>query len=140
MTVAGAVSLALALLFVATLRLAFPRVGPAPSLAIEATPERVARGAYLANHVTVCIDCHSVRDWSRFSGPIVAGTEGRGGEVFDRRFRMPGTFYARNITPARLADWTDGELVRLVTTGLTKDDEPIFPVMPYRAYRLPRSG
>jgi cytochrome c553 len=36
----------------------------------------IARGEYLANHVTVCIDCHSIRDTGRFSMPIVPGTEG----------------------------------------------------------------
>lgn len=44
-----------------------PNVGDAPKLTIERTPERIARGEYLANSVTVCMDCHSRRDWSQFS-------------------------------------------------------------------------
>ena len=55
---------------VAYIKLALPNVGAAPNLTIEKTAVRVARGEYLANHVTVCIDCHSTRDWSRFSGPL----------------------------------------------------------------------
>ena len=49
---------------------AFPKVGPAPKITIEKTPARVARGRYLANHVSVCMDCHSERDWRYFGGPI----------------------------------------------------------------------
>lgn len=37
----------------------YPDVGPVPDLTATAMPDRLARGAYLANHVSVCIDCHS---------------------------------------------------------------------------------
>src|SRR5690606_23018027 len=56
-------------------KFALPDVGEAPALQIEVTPDRVERGRYLANAVAVCMDCHSVRDWSKFSGPIKPGTE-----------------------------------------------------------------
>ncbi|MBX7088291.1 MAG: cytochrome c [Leptospirales bacterium] len=115
-------------------RFALPNVGPAPVMTIESTPERVERGKYLANHVTVCIDCHSTRDWSKFSGPLVPGAIGKGGELFDQKFGFPGAYYSRNITPAGIKNWTDGELFRLITTGVTKDGKAIFPVMPYPYY------
>ena len=111
-----------------------PNVGKAPEMTVEATPERVARGAYLANHVTICIDCHSSRDWSRFSGPITEGTEGMGGDVFDQRFGFPGSFYAKNITPEGISRYTDGELFRVITTGVSKEGDAMFPVMPYHYY------
>lgn len=79
---------------------ALPNVGAAPSISIQKTPERLERGKYLANHVTACMDCHSTRDWSRFSGPMLPGTEGKGGELFDPKFGFPGTFYSANITQA----------------------------------------
>jgi len=113
---------------------ALPDVGEAENIRIDPTPEMIQRGAYLANHVTVCIDCHSGRDWTKFSGPIKRGTECIGGEAFDHKLGLPGTFYAKNITPAGLHDWTDGEIYRLITTGVTRDGEPIFPIMPYQAY------
>ncbi|HIE92716.1 MAG TPA: hypothetical protein EYQ83_07565 [Acidobacteria bacterium] len=53
--------------------------------ALTSTPARRARGAYLVEHVTVCLDCHSQRDWDLYSAPIIAGTEGQGGETFDDR-------------------------------------------------------
>src|SRR5690606_13314988 len=76
-----------------------PDVGPPPDLKVEITPERVARGEYLANHVVACMDCHSTRDFSKFSGPLKDGTLGQGGEVFTEDMGFPGTFYAKNITP-----------------------------------------
>lgn len=116
------------------LKVFLPNVGAAPVLKAEATPDRVARGEYLANHVTVCIDCHSKRDWSRFSGPPLEGTFGMGGDVFDQKVGFPGVFYARNITPEGISRYTDGELFRLITTGVTKEGKAIFPVMPYHNY------
>lgn len=111
-----------------------PNVGEPEEIAIDITPERIARGSYLANNVTVCMDCHSGRDWSSFSGPIIKGTEGQGGEIFDQSMGFPGKFVSRNITPAGLREWTDGELMRAITTGVTKNNKPIFPVMPHASY------
>jgi mono/diheme cytochrome c family protein len=114
--------------------LALPNVGPAPDLRVEITPERVERGKYLANHVMLCMDCHAVRDWSLFGGPPTPGTEGAGGDVFDQSMGFPGVFVASNITPGGVGDWTDGELFRLITSGVKKDGTPIFPIMPYMNY------
>lgn len=120
----------------AYLQLFMPNVGPAPDLKVEITPQRIEHGAYLANHVVVCMDCHSARDFSRFSGPLQSGTLGRGGEKFSKEFGFPGTFFARNITPASLADWTDGEIYRVITTGVTRHGKAVFPVMPYKYYSM----
>lgn len=124
----------LAVGFTIYMKNAFPKVDAPPDLKVEITPERVARGKYLANHVMVCIDCHSTRDWSRFSGPITPGTEGKGGEVFDESMGFPGTFISKNITPYGIGKWTDGEVFRAITSGVTKDGDPFFPVMPYLNY------
>jgi mono/diheme cytochrome c family protein len=113
---------------------ALPDVGEAENLKIEYTPERVARGKYLATSVTVCIDCHSKRDWTQFSGPLVAGTLGQGGERFDQRVGLPGVFIAKNITPHGISRYTDGELFRVITTGVSKEGKAMFPLMPYPYY------
>lgn len=113
---------------------AFPSVGPPPEITVEGTEQQIERGKYLAEHVAVCIDCHSNRDWSKFSGPIKPGTFGRGGDIFTEKMGFPGTFYARNITPHNLKSWTDGEIYRTITAGVTKEGRPMFPVMPYPAY------
>ena len=124
----------IALAGVGYLKFMLPDVGDAPDLKVERTPERVARGKYLANSVTICMDCHSQRDWSKWSGPLKPGTFGGGGEPFDRKMGFPGDFYSRNITPYGLKDWTDGEVYRAITTGVSRDGEPLFPVMPYSHY------
>jgi mono/diheme cytochrome c family protein len=121
------------LLCIAYIYFILPNV-PVRDLKVEVTPERVERGKYLANHVTVCMDCHSTRDWSRFSGPLTPGTEGKGGEKFDQTMGFPGTFYSPNITPYNLAGWSDGEIYRAITSGVGKGNRPIFPVMPYTYY------
>ena len=47
---------------------------------------------------------------------------------------FPGKFYSRNLTPANLKDWTDGEIFRAITSGVDKDGKALFPVMPYTYY------
>lgn len=112
-----------------------PVAQPAPDIVIEATPARIARGHYIAHHVAVCMDCHSTRDWSKFAGPLSGGL-GAGGERFGREMGFPGTLYAPNITPYKLAGWTDGELFRAITTGVNKAGKALFPLMPYHHYGL----
>ncbi|HMJ69291.1 MAG TPA: c-type cytochrome [Cyclobacteriaceae bacterium] len=113
---------------------ALPNVGEPEHLTLDYTPERVERGRYLANSVSVCMDCHSTRDFSKFSGPLKEGTLGKGGDRFDQSVGMPGVFFSKNITPAGLSRYTDGELFRVITAGVTKEGRPMFPLMPYPYY------
>ncbi len=57
-----------------------------------------------------------------------------GGEKFDEEMGLPGTFYSKNITPHGVGNWTDGELVRAITEGISKDGTVLFPIMPYLVY------
>ena len=114
---------------------ALPSAGPVPEITVEGTAEQIERGRYLANNVSVCIDCHSERDWSKFSGPLKEGSFGKGGDIFDESMGLPGILYAKNITPSNLGDWTDGEIYHTITTGITKNGNPMFPLMPYVQYR-----
>ncbi|RYE36246.1 MAG: c-type cytochrome [Sphingobacteriaceae bacterium] len=116
------------------LKLALPDTGPAPNLKITVTPERIERGKYLANHVMVCTDCHSTRNFDLYAAPIIPGTEGKGGERFDQHMGFPGEYTASNITAKHLGSWTDGEIFRALTTGVNKQGKALFPVMPYLAY------
>ena len=112
--------------------LALPRVAPPVTLQVPRTPERIARGQYLSRHVAGCSDCHGERDWTKYSAPQMREREGHGGMAF--RIGV-GTLYAPNITPVRLSTWTDGEVLRAMTSGVSKDGSPLFPLMPYDAYR-----
>ena len=114
----------------AYLMLAYPKsTPPSSTFKIEPTPDRLERGKYLAEHVNGCVACHSQRDWTKFSGPVKPGTIGGGGDAFD--LGPAGVVYAKNITPAGIGTWTDGELLRAVTQGVSKDGSPLFPLMPY---------
>jgi mono/diheme cytochrome c family protein len=89
---------------------------------------------YLAEHVTGCIDCHSTRNWKYYAGPVVAGSEGKGGQVFGQEVGIPGALVAPNITPAGIGSMTDGELYRALTSGIGKNGQALFPLMPYLNY------
>ena len=94
----------------------------------------LARGEYLANNVANCIDCHSKRDFSKFAGPVIPGTEGGGGFAFTDKIGLPGIIYGRNITPDKetgIGNWTDEEILRAMTHGISKTGDTLFPLMPY---------
>jgi mono/diheme cytochrome c family protein len=114
--------------------MALPDVGKPQDIKVALTPQRIARGEYLANHVTLCVDCHSKRDWSKLAGPMVAGSIGGGGELFDAKVGFPGSVHVPNITPYKLKEWTDGEIFRAITTGVRKNGDAIFPLMPWPYY------
>jgi mono/diheme cytochrome c family protein len=116
------------------LKFALPHSNPSPDLKVERTAKRINNGRYLANNVTLCMDCHSTRDWSLYAGPMTADGVGAGGEVFNQEMGFPGTFYASNITPAGIGSWTDGDVFRAVTTGVSKDGRALFPVMGYARF------
>ena len=60
-----------------------PAQRPASSERVEATPERLARGRYLAAGPVSCVSCHSARDETRFGRPVI-GPPGAGGVWFTR--------------------------------------------------------
>ncbi len=118
---------------------ALPNTGKAPDIKVEITPARLERGEYLANHIALCMDCHSTREWDKFAGPPKPGTLGVGGEAFTRDMGLPGDYYARNITPYGIGNWTDGEIFRAITSGVSKDGHALFPIMPYFSIaKMPR--
>lgn len=114
--------------------LALPDVGDAEDIHVPVNAQTIARGEYLVSHVVLCTDCHSKRDYSKFAGPVLNGTLGQGGEVFDAKVNFPGNVHVPNITPFNLKGWTDGEIFRAITTGVRKDGSAIFPLMPWPSY------
>ena len=113
-----------------------PAAVPPADLHIEATPERVARGEYIFTVLSDCDGCHSERDFSRFGGPVKPSRRGAGGPMpLDD---LPGKVFARNITPdpeTGIGKWTDGEIVRAIRDGISRDGTALFPMMPYPNYR-----
>ncbi|MBL7993983.1 cytochrome c [bacterium] len=115
-----------------------PNAGPIENITIESTPERIQRGEYLSNHVAMCIDCHSHRNWEYYAGPLTPGTFGIGGELFSEDMGFPGNIYSKNITPANtgIKGWSDADIFHAITTGVTKSGDALFPLMPYPNFRI----
>jgi mono/diheme cytochrome c family protein len=109
---------------------------PPEDLTIQRTPERVARGSYLVNHVMACFGCHSQVD-ANTHAPL-PGMAGAGGRGFTRDEGLPGNIFSTNLTPdpeTGLGSWTDGEILRAMREGVSKDGHALFPLMPYPNYR-----
>lgn len=103
-------------------------------LRIEATPQRLERGRYLVEHVTVCLYCHTLRDFSR---PTLPPTEplGAGGTCTEA---TPGLVCVPNITSdaeTGIGAWTDDEILRAVREGVHRDGRALSPDMPYQELR-----
>ncbi|MBO6536601.1 MAG: c-type cytochrome [Balneolaceae bacterium] len=119
---------------IAYVNTALPAVENAPELSVELSPERIERGKYLANYVYLCTDCHSDRNYAQFAHVLDENNLGKGGNLFGLEHGFPGDFYAKNLTPYNLGDWTDGEIYRAITSGVDNEGEPMFPIMPYPNY------
>ena len=124
-----------------------PRQRPPVDLKVNLTPEQTERGRYLVDHVVLCNDCHSKRDWNFYGGPVVPPL-GAGHECLTRETKIvgvrvqddsvPGALCIRNLTPdpkSGVGRWTDGELFRAIREGVDPAGHGIFPIMPYAVYR-----
>ena len=113
-----------------------PRLRPALDVHALRTPEAIARGKYLVDSVTGCLGCHSQIDESISGEPPVPGRLGSGRD-FGVLPDFPGHIRAPNLTPdpeTGIAAWSDGELLRAMREGVSKNGRPLFPMMPYGAY------
>jgi mono/diheme cytochrome c family protein len=114
---------------------AFPAVGKPEDIKVELTDVRIERGKYLFHNVSLCVDCHTPRNWDLLTGPPDIDRLASGNtDDFTEKSGFPGNFYAPNLTPYHLKNWTDGEIFRAITEGVSKDGRPLFPVMPYMNY------
>jgi mono/diheme cytochrome c family protein len=68
------------------------------------------RGAYLAETLAHCAECHSSRN---MFGAVIPETRFAGG------VDQEGTGFIPNITPDRLHDWSEADIVRMLKTGET---------------------
>ena len=98
-------------------------------------------------HVLLCNDCHSERDWTRYSGPAVPPL-GAGRPCMDENTKpvginignigsFPGRLCIRNITPdveSGIGGWTDAEIARAIREGVSRDGDALFPIMPWFMY------
>jgi mono/diheme cytochrome c family protein len=113
-----------------------PHARPLTARRIERTPERLARGTYLVEHVTPCMECHSPHRWTEHDAPIEADMLGAGQEIPMKG--LPGRVVAPNLSSdpeTGAGTWTDDQLVRAIREGIGHDGRALFPVMPYQHFR-----
>lgn len=120
----------------AYIALATPKSQPAADIRVQLAPERIERGRYLFHNVADCAGCHSPRDPSRFAmvpDPSKTGA----GFVFPAELGFPGTIVAPNITPdleTGIGRWTDGEKIRAIREGVSRDGHALFSFMPFQQF------
>jgi hypothetical protein len=99
----------------------------------ESTPSRLARGEYLVNNLTDCMDCHAQHDWTSHDAPLIPNTLGAGQDM-NMLKGFPGQVFAPNITPdpeTGAGNWSDDQLARAIREGVGHDGRALFPFMPY---------
>lgn len=104
--------------------------GP-PVAAVAAPPrsDKLAYGAYLAGPVGHCVECHSPPDEA--GQPQTMTRRGWGGFAFPGPW---GVSVSADITPTGLADWSDAEIIRAITQGVSRDGRPLLPPMGFAYY------
>jgi mono/diheme cytochrome c family protein len=113
-----------------------PAMRPAPDIKIERTSQRVERGRYLFESVLDCAGCHSPRNMAVYTAPVIEGRVGSGFS-FPRELGLPGDVVAPNVTSdpeTGIGQWTDGEIIRAIREGVSRDGSPLFSFMPYQAF------
>jgi mono/diheme cytochrome c family protein len=100
------------------------------------TPQRVARGRYLAD-LAHCFDCHSERD---NKGNQVADMRGAGRVLPSEESSIPRPNFlvCPNITPDRetgAGSWSDQQLMRAIRQGVGHDGRILHKTMPYWNFR-----
>jgi mono/diheme cytochrome c family protein len=115
-----------------------PNYGP-PVTNVPDPPagDPVAQGAYLAGPIGHCIECHTPMDER---GRRVWAETGMGGPPFNGPW---GSSVPRNITPSRehgIGNWTDEQIIRAVTQGISVDGRRLLPPMGYSYYAKVREG
>ena len=112
-----------------------PKARPLTALKVEATPERLERGRYLATARHGCVFCHSERNWKAQGAPPREDRLGAG--VVWEAEGMPW-LTAPNITPdpeTGIGSWSDDAIIRSIREGVRLDGSAIFALMPYGEFR-----
>jgi mono/diheme cytochrome c family protein len=93
----------------------------------------VKYGEYLAGPVGHCMDCHT----TYVMGAIDYAQAGRGGNVYNAPFGYTWAAVSANITSHPefgLGSWTDDEIKRAITQGISRNGRELLPFMPYGLY------
>lgn len=117
---------ALAAFALVAVAIAWPREDFVPATspaAWAATPDNIARGAYLAR-AGDCVACHTAR----------GGAEYAGGRALDTPF---GRLYGPNLTPdpdTGIGNWSADDFWNALHNGKSRDGRLLYPAFPYTNY------
>lgn len=84
----------------------------------------------------MCLACHSDSELTAPGDPVKPGMLGSG-KTFPELPDFPGRIRTSNLTPDKthgLGAWTDGEIVRAIREGVSRDGRVLFPMMPYQTF------
>ena len=93
---------------------------PVPQISVAVTPEKVARGERFE---PICAGCHAPEADTAMTGKDFLGDDAP----------PIGDFYAPNLTPVHLADWSDGEIIRAIREGIHRSGRSLL-IMPSAAW------
>ncbi|MBN1237040.1 MAG: c-type cytochrome [Gammaproteobacteria bacterium] len=107
-----------------------PVEGPVPE---PSRDDQIEYGRYLTHTLGHCTDCHT---------PLVEGRHdfsriGAGGNLFPMPFGYPWSALAANITQhpeLGIGQWTDEEIKRAITQGISRDGRELLPFMGFSFY------
>jgi len=108
-----------------------PPLGAVPEVARD---DALAYGTYLGNALGHCMECHTPMEKGMFD----FSRTGAGGMVFQKPYGLDFAVVAANITPhpkQGLGAWTDAEIKRAITQGISRDGRPLQPMMGYNYYQ-----
>lgn len=106
---------------------------PVTSVADVPKTDQVKYGEYLAGPIGHCMDCHT----TYVMGQIDLKQLGRGGNVYNKPFGYTWAAVSANLTSdkdAGLGAWTDDEIKRAVTQGISRNGRQLLPFMPFGLY------
>ncbi len=112
-----------------------PASAPPSNIKVDASPARIARGRYIYA-LAYCDGCHSPANQQLYDNPPVEGKQAAGQLFPDKG--VPGRIVVANITPDKetgIGNWTDGEKIRAIREGISRDGHMLFPIMPYHHFR-----
>lgn len=111
-----------------------PNWGPPPGVVPDVPRDDiVAYGEYLVGPLGHCTECHTPLVKGRFD----FSRTGAGGNLFSNPFGHKFTTVSSNITQHRqfgLREWSDQEIKRAITNGVTRNGRQLLPFMGFSYY------
>lgn len=99
--------------------------GPSQTVAELNNPQLIQEGAYIAR-IADCVACHTTPGGAPYAGGLAMQTP-------------LGAIYSTNITPdpeTGIGHYSLADFTRAVKHGVTPDNQPLYPAMPYPSYAI----